>query len=124
MKLILAAGAAALLSVSALAVTSPAAADTVVHDKSTGTTYIYKDKAYPRVKQAWTAPAGWDNRVYVVGDTVPETFWSPTYVIDTTAYPQLPRHTGDTKWVRIGNDAVLIRVGTGNVVERIENFYY
>ncbi|MGZ8364057.1 MAG: hypothetical protein ACXW3D_09015 [Caulobacteraceae bacterium] len=101
------------------------AATTVVHDQATGQTYIYQGKTYPRVHQAWVAPSGWTTRTYVVGEAVPEVIYAnPAYVIDTAAYPMLPRHTSDTKWVRVGPDALLIRVGSGNVVERIENFYY
>lgn len=125
MKLLLAAAAlAAFAGTSALAPTLAVAADKVaVHDPVTGETYIVKGKRYPRWKETWVAPPGYSYHAYVVGETVPEMYWAPAYTIDYSTH-NLPKPDSDTKWVRVGNDAVLIRIGSGNVVDRIQDFYY
>src|ERR1044072_9267325 len=123
-----------LLSATALAAfagTSPFAHDAqlirvadkvAVHDPVTGETYIVKGKRYPRWKETWVAPPGYAYHAYVVGETVPEMYWAPAYALDYSTH-NLPKPDTDTKWVRFGNDAVLIRIGSGNVVDRIHDFY-
>ena len=95
----------------------------VVHDAATGTTYVYRGKTYPRWRETWVAPSGYAYHAYVVGETVPEMYWAPTYSIDWNTH-NLPRPDSDAKWVRVGNDAVLIRIGSGNVIDRIPDFFY
>jgi Ni/Co efflux regulator RcnB len=95
----------------------------VVHDAATGETYVLKGKRYPRWKETWVAPPGYAYHAYVVGETVPEMYWAPAYAIDWSTH-NLPKPDTDAKWVRVGNDAVLIRIGSGNVIDRIPDFYY
>lgn len=98
-------------------------ADKVVVQDANGDTHVVKGKRYPRWKEKWVAPEGYNYHAYVVGEAAPEMYWGPAYTIDWSTH-NLPRPDTDTKWVRIGNDAVLIRIGSGNVVDRIQDFYY
>jgi Ni/Co efflux regulator RcnB len=95
----------------------------VVHDAATGQTYVFKGKHYPRWRETWVAPPGYSYHAYVVGETVPQMFWTPAYTIDWSTH-NLPRPDTDAKWVRVGDDAVLIRIGSGNVIDRIPDFFY
>ena len=101
-----------------------ASGQTVVTDTETGATYVIHGKRYPRVREAWVAPPGWTQRVYVVGDPIPAELMSGSYVITDYRRYGLPRPQGDEKWIRVGPDVLLVRVGTGNVLMRIENVFY
>jgi Ni/Co efflux regulator RcnB len=101
-----------------------ASAQTVVHDEATGDTYVVGGKTYPRVKEVWVAPEGWTQRVYVVGDEVPSVLRLPKYVILSPHHYGLPNPQGDEKWLRVGPDALLVQVGTGKVLTRVENVFY
>ena len=101
-----------------------ASGQTVVTDAATGETYIISGKRYPRVREAWVAPPGWTQRVYVVGQAVPADLLGGSYVITDYRRYGLPRPQGDEKWIRVGPDVLLVRVGTGNVLMRIENVFY
>ena len=99
-----------------------ASGQTVVTDAATGETYIISGKRYPRVREVWVAPSGWTQRVYVVGDAIPADLMGG--VITEYRRYGLPRPKGDEKWIRVGPDVLLVRVGTGNVLMRIENVFY
>ena len=101
-----------------------ASGQTVVTDAATGDVYIIEGKGYPRVRQAWVAPPGWTQRVYVVGEAIPADLLRGPYVITDYRRYGLPRPQGDEKWIRVGTDVLLVRVGTGNVLTRIENVFY
>src|SRR5687767_8635670 len=79
-----------------------ASGQTVVTDTATGQTYIISGKRYPRVREAWVAPSGWTQRVYVVGDAIPSDLLSGPYVITDYRRYGLPRPQGDEKWIRVG----------------------
>ena len=101
-----------------------ASGQTVVTDAATGETYVISGKRYPRVREAWVAPPGWTQRVYVVGETIPGDLLRGPYVITDYRRYGLPRPQGDEKWIRVGPDVLLVRVGTGGVLMRIENVFY
>lgn len=101
-----------------------ASAQTVVQDAATGDTYVIEGKSYPRVKEVWVAPDGWTQRTYVVGEEVPTVLRLPKYVIVNPRQYGLPRGQGDEKWLRVGPDALLVQVGTGKVLMRVENVFY
>jgi Ni/Co efflux regulator RcnB len=101
-----------------------ASGQTVVTDAVTGETYVISGKRYPRVREAWVAPPGWTQRVYVVGEAIPADLLRGPYVITDYRRFGLPRPKGDEKWIRVGPDVLLVRVGTGNVLMRIENVFY
>ena len=97
---------------------------TVVTDAATGETYVIAGKRYPRVREVWVAPSGWTQRVYVVGESIPADLMRGPYVITNYRRYGLSRPQGDEKWIRVGPDVLLVRVGTGNVLARIENVFY
>jgi Ni/Co efflux regulator RcnB len=101
-----------------------ASGQTVVTDTVTGETYVISGKRYPRVREAWVAPSGWTQRAYVVGEAIPADLLRGPYVITDYRRYGLPRPQGDEKWIRVGPDVLLVRVGTGNVLMRIENVFY
>lgn len=101
-----------------------ASGQTTLATDARGDVYVVQGKSYPRVREVWVAPDGWTQRVYVVGEAVPDTIYKiPKYQVDWRAL-NLPAPKGDEKWIRIGPDAVLLRVGSGNVIMRVENVYY
>ncbi len=128
MKTLIAAAALAALSATGVqageAQLVKASGQTVVTDAATGETYVISGKRYPRVREAWVAPSGWTQRVYVVGDVLPADLRGAGYVITDYRRFGLPRPKGDEKWLRVGPDVLLVRVGTGNVLMRIENVFY
>ena len=128
MKILIAAAALAALSATAVqageAQLIRASGQTVVTDAATGDVYIIEGKRYPRVREAWVAPRGWTQRTYVVGEAIPADLLGGPYVITDYRRYGLPRPKGDEKWIRVGPDVVLVRVGTGNVLMRIENVFY
>ena len=128
MKILLTAAAFAALSATGVqageAQLIKASGQTVVTDTATGETYIIEGKRYPRVREAWVAPPGWTQRVYVVGQAIPADLMRDNYVITDYRRYGLNRPRGDEKWIRVGPDILLVRVGTGNVLARIENVFY
>ena len=114
-----------LISAFALAASAGAvSAQTGVLDQATGDSYVGGGKTFPRVKEVWVAPSGWPQRVYVVGDEVPSVLRLPKYVIVSPHHYGLPNPQGDEKWLRVGPDALLVQVGTGKVLMRVENVFY
>jgi Ni/Co efflux regulator RcnB len=69
-------------------------------------------------------PRGYGYRYYGIGTFLPRVFWSQRYYIaDPYAY-RLPPAFAGTRWVRVGPDALLIRVYDGRVVRVIQGLFY
>lgn len=72
---------------------------------------------------AYVGPRGWRYRPVVVGYRLQPTYWSSRYVIDPVRY-RLPVASGPTRWVRYGNDVLLVNIRTGRVVTVYNGFFY
>ncbi len=69
-------------------------------------------------------PRGYGYRYYGIGSFLPRVFWSQRYYIaDPYAY-RLPPAFAGTRWVRVGPDALLIRLYDGRVVRVIQGLFY
>lgn len=71
------------------------------------------------------APQGYYNRSsFNIGFTIGAPFYQQNYWISNPGYYRLPNHYGDYRWVRHYNDALLIDVRTGRVVDAARDFYW
>jgi Ni/Co efflux regulator RcnB len=62
-------------------------------------------------------PSGFYARSWVFGDVVPRTWWGPDYrILDWWSYG-LPIPPAGYEWVRVGDDALLIDMYSGRVVQ-------
>jgi len=88
---------------------------------STGT-YVYAGKRYRRWREDWIAPAGYVERPWQVGETLPPAFLDGRYTIEWNER-KLPFPGEERLWVRVGKDAMLVdRSGRIDLV--IEKFYF
>jgi hypothetical protein len=67
---------------------------------------------------------GWGYRSFGVGYQMDPAFYAEDYWIDNPAYYRLPPAYGPYRWVRYYNDALLIDINDGEVVDSIPNFFY
>jgi Ni/Co efflux regulator RcnB len=72
---------------------------------------------------AYVGPRGWRYRPVSVGYRLEPGFWGSRYVIDPIRY-RLPPVAGPTRWVRYGNDVLLVNVRTGRVITVHNGFFY
>ena len=69
-------------------------------------------------------PRGYTYRRYVIGGYLPRAYWSDRYYIARPgAYGLIGARQG-TRWVRVGGDALLIRVRDGAVLKNVRSMYY
>ena len=62
-------------------------------------------------------PSGWTNRHWGYGDRLPRAYWAPQYLLADYWLFGLEVPPVDYEWVRVGNDALLINVSTGEVLQ-------
>lgn len=76
-----------------------------------------------RRRAAYVAPyRGWAYRPVVRGYQLRSVFWGPRYVIDYNLYRlHAPRFY--ERWIRYGDDLLLVDTRTGRVIEVIPNRY-
>ena len=67
---------------------------------------------------------GWQYRPVGVGYRFQPAFYGQRYVIADPYRYRLPRATGVNRWVRYGNDVVLVNTRTGRVVQVNNGFFY
>lgn len=66
---------------------------------------------------AYRPPAGFYARSWVFGDMLPRTWWRPDYrILDWWSYG-LPIPPAGYEWVRVGDDALLVDMFNGRVVQ-------
>ena len=72
---------------------------------------------------AYAAPyRGWVYRPINRGFVLRSVFWGPAYLIDYSFY-RLTRPRADQRWIRYGDDLVLVNIRTGRVIEVIRDRY-
>lgn len=76
-----------------------------------------------RRRAAYIAPVrGWAYRPVVRGYRLRSAFWGPRYVIDYRFY-RLHAPRGYERWIRYGDDLLLVDIRTGRVIDVIPNRY-
>jgi hypothetical protein len=62
-------------------------------------------------------PQGYGYTHYSIGDSFPQAFWMPRYVIADYANYNLDAPPPGYQWVRFGPDLLLVNVGTGQIAQ-------
>ncbi len=73
---------------------------------------------------AYVGPRGWRYRPVTAGYRLQPGFYGERYVIADPYRYRLPRVMGPTRYVRYGNDVLLVNVRTGRVLEVYNSFFY
>jgi Ni/Co efflux regulator RcnB len=66
---------------------------------------------------AYHRPAGWVSRHWGYGDRLPRAYWGAQYIIGDYWLFALEVPPAGYEWVRVGDDALLIDVNTGEVLQ-------
>ena len=78
-----------------------------------------------RYRERWHGyPRGFAYRPYGVGVALPRAYWGDRYWIARPDYFRLPPAWRGTRWVRVGPDALLIRLADGFVVRAVRSLYW
>ena len=75
-------------------------------------------------RPAYVGPRGYAYRPVGVGYRFQPHYYSSRYVIADPYRYRLPRPTGYNRWVRYGNDVVLVNIRTGRVLEVHNSFFW
>ncbi|KKC26702.1 RcnB family protein [Sphingomonas sp. SRS2] len=75
-------------------------------------------------RPAYVGPRGYAYRPVGVGYRFQPHYYSSRYVISDPYRYRLPRTTGYNRWVRYGNDVVLVNIRTGRVIEVHNSFFW
>jgi len=75
-------------------------------------------------RPAYVGPRGYVYRPVTPGYRFAPTFYGSRYVIADPWRYRLPAATGFNRWVRYGNDVVLVNVRTGRVIEVHNGFFW
>ena len=75
-------------------------------------------------RPAYVGPRGYAYRPVGVGYRFQPHYYSSRYVIADPYRYRLPRPAGYNRWVRYGNDVVLVNVRTGRVIEVHNGFFW
>jgi hypothetical protein len=67
---------------------------------------------------------GWGYRSFSIGYQLDRFFYAPNYWINDPWEYRLPPVYGPYRWVRYYNDALLVDIDTGEVVDVIQNFFW
>jgi Ni/Co efflux regulator RcnB len=73
---------------------------------------------------AYVGPRGWRYRPVGVGYQLQPNFYGQRYVIADPYRYRLPRATGVNRWVRYGNDVLLVNTRNGRVVTVYDRFFF
>ncbi len=73
---------------------------------------------------AYVHPPGYAYRPWGVGYRVPSAYVGGRYWIGNPGYYRLPPAYYGTRWVRVGPDALLIRIGDGVVIRAVRGLYW
>ena len=72
----------------------------------------------------YVGPRGYRYRPYAVGAVLAPAYYGSRYVIADPWRYRLPRATGANRWVRYGNDVLLVNVRTGRIITVYNGFYW
>jgi Ni/Co efflux regulator RcnB len=74
--------------------------------------------------KAYVGPRGYRYRVLTPGYRLAPAYYGSRYVIADPYRYRLPRVTGPQRWVRYGNDVVLVDIRTGRVIQVHSGFFW
>jgi len=75
-------------------------------------------------RPAYAGPRGWRYRPVGVGYRFAPVYYSRQYWISDPWTYRLPRAGANRRWIRYGNDVVLVNMRTGRVVTVYNNFFW
>ncbi|ABQ69914.1 RcnB family protein [Rhizorhabdus wittichii] len=75
-------------------------------------------------RPAYVGPRGYAYRPVAPGHRFAPAYYGSRYVINDPWRYRLPATTGVNRWVRYGNDVVLVNVRTGRVVQVHRSFFW
>lgn len=78
----------------------------------------------PRYRGAYAYPRGLRYQAWGVGRQLPRAYYSNRYFIGDPGFYRLPPAYRGTRWVRVGPDALLIRIGNRGIVRAVRGIYY
>jgi Ni/Co efflux regulator RcnB len=73
---------------------------------------------------AYVGPRGYRYRPVVSGYRLQPSYYGSRYVIVDPYRYRLPRATGLNRWVRYGNDVLLVNTRTGRVITVYDRFFF
>ncbi len=73
---------------------------------------------------AFIHPRGYGYQNWGVGYRLPPAYFSGRYYIGNPGYYRLPPAYYGTRWIRVGPDALLIRIGDGIVLRAVRGLYW
>jgi len=68
-------------------------------------------------------PRGWHDRRWVYGEILPRVYWSAPYVLSDYWLFSLEIPPPDCEWVRVGHDALLVDMRSGEVLEAVYDIF-
>ncbi|HEX8535677.1 MAG TPA: RcnB family protein [Allosphingosinicella sp.] len=78
-----------------------------------------------RDRRAYVAPyRGWSYRPVAPGYQLRSGFYAPGYVISNPGYYRLRPAVGNQRWIRYGDDLLLVNVRTGRVLQVLRGRYW
>lgn len=88
-------------------------------------TYRHNYRAEKRYRAApYVRPQGWYYHRWIYGDILPTLFWTRNYWITDFWLFGLPIPPRGYVWVRYGEDAVLVQISSGVILQVIYGVYY
>ena len=92
----------------------------------------YDPRTYPRQWHSpqryrgynYRPPPGFYSRSWVFGDILPRTWWTPDYRLNSWWDYGLPIPPIGYEWVRVGDDALLVDVYSGRVVQVVYDIFW
>jgi Ni/Co efflux regulator RcnB len=75
-------------------------------------------------RPAYVGPRGWSYRPVTIGHRFAPTFYGRNYWVNNWATYRLPAPGRWQRWIRYGNDVVLVNTRTGRVVAVYNNFFW
>ena len=88
--------------------------------------FQYRGHDYGRIRgPAWAPPSGWSSQRYSIGAYLPRMFLGTTYYVDPYALGvNVRRAPNGARWVRVGDDLLLVSRRTGRVIEVVPDVFY
>ena len=75
-------------------------------------------------RPAYVGPRGYAYRPVAVGHRFDRAYYGPRYIIADPWRYRLPRTEGNRRWIRYGNDAVLVNIRNGRVLQVYNRFFW
>ena len=96
------------------------------HQRFEHGSFIYRGHPYGRIHgPTWAPPRGWAYQRYAIGAYLPRSLLATEYVVDPYAMGlSLRPAPRGARWVRSGDDLLLVSWRTGRVIEVVPDAFY